>query len=59
MNSSILVFPTPRVFVGIIPIRSGRGIRRYSSRGSRIGGGTLVRGGRGGIIRGNRGSIIG
>jgi hypothetical protein len=56
-NSSIPVFTTLGAFIGTIPIRSGRGIGYYSSRGSR--GGGVVRGGGSGIVGGNRRGIVG
>jgi len=56
-NSSILIFTTLELFVGTIPIWSGRGIGYYSSRGDRGGGGG---GGimRGRIVGGNRRGIV-
>jgi len=55
-NSSIPVFITLGVFVSTIPIRSGRGIGYYSSRGSR--GGGVVGGGGSRIVGGSRRGIV-
>jgi len=51
-NSSIPIFTTLGVFIGTIPIWSGRGIRYYGSRGSRGGGSS-------GTIGGSRRGIVG
>jgi hypothetical protein len=58
-NSSIPVFTTLGVFVGTIPIRSGRGIGCCSSRGSRGGIRVVARGRGGRIIGGSRRGIVG
>jgi len=58
-NSSTPVFTTLGAFVGAIPVRSGRGIGYYSSRGSRGGIRVVTRGGGGGIIGGSRRGIVG
>ena len=56
-NSSIPIFITLGVFIGTIPIWSSRGIRYYSSGGSRGGrGGRIMRSG---IIGGSRRGIVG
>ena len=49
-NSSIPIFTTPGVFIGTIPIWSGRGIGYYRGRGDRGGGGRIIRGNRRGIV---------
>jgi hypothetical protein len=57
-NSSALAFTTLGAFAGAIPVRSGKGIGYYGSRGDRGGIGVVTRGGSG-IIGGSRRGIVG